>query len=72
MWTSAAHVTMTTSEYIIGVKYRDWMGFNKKLWQRSYYDHIIRNENELYQIRKYIMENPLKWHLDRENPEVGL
>lgn len=33
-------------------------------WQRSYYDHIIRNENDLYQIRKYIEENPLRWHLD--------
>ena len=34
------------------------VGFN--LWQTSYYDHIIRNEQELYEIRKYIEENPIK------------
>ncbi|MFH0894110.1 MAG: transposase [Bacteroidota bacterium] len=40
-----------------------------KLWQRNYYEHIIRNENELYKIRKYIQENPLKWETDKENPK---
>ncbi|MCK5122577.1 MAG: transposase [Candidatus Pacebacteria bacterium] len=38
-------------------------------WQRNYYDRIIRNEKELDKIRKYIFENPLKWELDRNNPE---
>ncbi len=37
-------------------------------WQRNYYEHIIRNENELNRIREYIQNNPLKWELDRENP----
>ncbi len=37
-------------------------------WQRNYYEHIIRNEKALNNIRKYIIENPLKWQLDRENP----
>ena len=37
-------------------------------WQRSFYDHVIRNENELSRIRQYIQNNPLKWDLDRENP----
>jgi putative transposase len=40
-----------------------------KLWQRGYYDRIIRNDWELYEIRKYIINNPLKWHLDNENPD---
>jgi putative transposase len=40
-----------------------------KFWQRNYYEHIIRNENELYRIREYIQNNPLKWELDRENPQ---
>jgi REP element-mobilizing transposase RayT len=40
------------------------------LWQRNYYEHIIRNENECRLIRKYIHDNPLKWALDRENPAV--
>ncbi len=39
------------------------------IWQRNYYDHIIRNEYELNKIREYIKNNPLKWSLDRENPE---
>ena len=38
------------------------------IWQRNYYEHIIRNEGELARIRKYIDENPLKWDLDQENP----
>jgi len=38
-------------------------------WQKSFYDRIIRNNHELYRIRKYIINNPLKWHFDRKNPE---
>lgn len=38
------------------------------VWQRNYYEHIIRNESNLHRIRRYITENPLRWHLDRENP----
>jgi REP element-mobilizing transposase RayT len=34
------------------------------VWQRNYYEHIIRNENDLNRIRKYIIENPLKWQDD--------
>ncbi|HEX9911674.1 MAG TPA: transposase [candidate division Zixibacteria bacterium] len=40
-----------------------------QLWQRNYYKHVVRNEDELNKIRYYIQTNPLKWHLDRENPE---
>ncbi|WP_052606071.1 transposase [Calidithermus timidus] len=38
------------------------------VWQRNYYEHIIRNEESLNRIRQYIAKNPLRWHLDRENP----
>jgi REP element-mobilizing transposase RayT len=37
-------------------------------WQRNYYEHVVRNEKELNLIRQYIMDNPLKWETDRENP----
>ncbi|GIV83933.1 MAG: hypothetical protein KatS3mg052_0940 [Candidatus Roseilinea sp.] len=37
------------------------------VWQRNYYEHIIRNEESLHRIREYIANNPLKWELDREN-----
>jgi REP element-mobilizing transposase RayT len=38
------------------------------VWQRNYYERIVRNEDELFQIRQYIQENPLKWDIDPENP----
>jgi REP element-mobilizing transposase RayT len=38
------------------------------VWQRNYYEHVIRNEHELNDIRKYIQANPLRWEHDRENP----
>ena len=38
-------------------------------WQSRFYDHIIRNEKSLNKIREYIANNPLKWSLDRNNPE---
>jgi REP element-mobilizing transposase RayT len=38
-------------------------------WQRSFYDRIIRNEKELYQIRKYIEQNPLAWDLEKSITE---
>ena len=61
--------TMTTNEYIRNVKQNNWKPFDQKLWQRNYYDRIIRNEKELAKIRKYIFENPSKWELDKNNPE---
>ncbi|MBU2444796.1 MAG: transposase [Bacteroidetes bacterium] len=38
-------------------------------WQPRFYDRIIRNEKELYQIRKYIEQNPLKWEIEKDNIE---
>jgi REP element-mobilizing transposase RayT len=40
-------------------------------WQRNYHEHIIRNEQDLEQIREYIVNNPLKWDLDDENPAAA-
>lgn len=61
--------TMTTNEYISGINTHGWERFNGKLWQRNYYEHIIRNEKELQSIRKYIVNNPMQWELDTENPQ---
>lgn len=41
----------------------------KKIWQRSFYDHIIRNEKSLQEIREYIVNNPAKWNDDEYNVE---
>ncbi len=40
-----------------------------KIWQRNYHDQIIRNEDDLSRIRKYIIENPINWINDENNPE---
>jgi hypothetical protein len=40
-----------------------------RLWQRNYYEHIIRSESEWESVRKYIETNPMNWHLDEENPD---
>ena len=42
----------------------------RKLWQRNYYEHIIRNEEELNHIRRYITENPVNWRTDEETPNL--
>ncbi|GBD25830.1 hypothetical protein HRbin30_01155 [bacterium HR30] len=60
--------TMTTNEYIRGVKQSGWPPFNGRLWQRNYYEHIIRNDESLNRIRQYIADNPRRWAFDRENP----
>ena len=42
----------------------------ESIWQRNYYNRIIRNEDELNRIREYIIDNPLKWDLDNDNPQT--
>lgn len=51
-----------------GVRQNSWKPFEKHLWQRNYYEHIVRDEKDLNEIREYIITNPLKWALDSENP----
>ena len=55
--------TMTTNEYIRGVKKGMLPPFNKKLWQKSYYDHVIRNQQDYNEVWEYIENNPVKWML---------
>jgi putative transposase len=38
------------------------------VWQRNYYEHIVRGEKSLNRIRQYILDNPLRWAYDRNNP----
>ena len=61
--------TMSTNGYIREVKTQGWPPFSGRLWQRNYYEHVIRNEHELNSIREYIELNPTKWAFDRENPD---
>lgn len=63
-----AFKSKTTKQNIKEMEKSHWPEFYKRLWQRNYYEHIIRNENELQQTRKYIRNNPANWSLDEENP----
>ena len=63
-----AFKSLTTVEYTHGVKTLQWPLFHKRLWQRNYYEHIIRDEASLNSIRQYIIDNPNRWTQDRENP----
>lgn len=65
-----AFKSITTHEYIIGVKRSGWSPFDRRIWQRNFYEHIIRNDADLQRVREYIQYNPLKWNLDQENPQT--
>ena len=61
----------TLSDVLCSLKSRSTKLANKmegqagrKIWQRSFHDHIIRNENDYLKIWQYIDENPMKWELD--------
>ncbi|MGD0460050.1 MAG: hypothetical protein ABSC21_20150 [Terriglobia bacterium] len=48
-----------------------WNRPRAAVWQEDYFERIIRDEDELFRIREYILSNPARWKLDRENPEAG-
>ena len=62
-----AFKSITTDRYIGGVHQYGWEPFQGKLWQRNYYERVIRDEQELNQIREYIQNNPARWDQDVEN-----
>ncbi|MXY43808.1 MAG: transposase [Dehalococcoidia bacterium] len=64
-----AYKSITTVRYTRGVKVGLWNAYQGRLWQRNYYEHVIRNESELNRAREYIVGNPALWVRDRENPE---
>jgi len=61
-----AFKSITTNEYIKGVENQNWPRFYKRVWQRNYYEHIIRNEADLHRIHAYIQSNPAQWDKDKE------
>ncbi len=56
---------MTTNEYIRMVKNNELPNFEKRIWQRNYYENIIRNEEIHQKVVDYIKINPLKWQDDK-------
>jgi REP element-mobilizing transposase RayT len=60
-----AFKSASTVAYIQLVKEGKVQPFEDRVWQRSFYDHVIRNQQDYLEIWRYIDENPLKWQLDR-------
>jgi REP element-mobilizing transposase RayT len=52
--------SMTTATYAHGVRENQWPKYPGILWQRGYYDHVVRDENDLNRIREYIEQNPMR------------
>lgn len=63
--------TMTTNEYIRRVNNQEWPPFRGRLWQRNFYEQVIRNEATMMTFRDYIITNPGRWADDRENLAKG-
>ncbi|WP_008308666.1 transposase [Leptolyngbya sp. PCC 6406] len=62
--------SLTTHQYTKGVKDQNWIPFQKRLWQRNYYEHIIRTPADLDRIRTYIHNNPKSWETDQLHPRI--
>ncbi|MGM0760562.1 MAG: transposase [Thermodesulfobacteriota bacterium] len=43
----------------------------ESVWQRNYYEHIIRNDDDLQMVREYIVTNPISWERDKLHPVFG-
>jgi REP element-mobilizing transposase RayT len=59
-WFKAA----TTNAYIRSVRRSGWPPFNRRLWQRNYFEHVVRDGDERARIAAYIADNPSRWRRD--------
>ncbi len=66
-----AFKSITTHQYLQGIRECGCQPFQGKLWQRNYYERIVRDYEEWQRISEYIAANPVNWALDRENREAG-
>ncbi len=66
-----AFKSLTTVAYARGVRESRWKPFDQRLWQRNFYEHIVRDERSLERIREYILANPARWEVDPENPNMS-
>ena len=62
--------TLTTKRYADGIKQSGWTPFHRRVWQRNYYEHVIRDGESLDRIRQYIINNPVRWAVHGEHPRV--
>lgn len=57
--------SLTTHAYMQEVKVGHFLPFKRRVWHRGYYEHIVRNEEDLARIREYIANNPIQWELEK-------
>jgi REP element-mobilizing transposase RayT len=60
--------SILTQGDIHGVNSNGWPPFPGRLWQRNYYERVIRDETEWNNARQYILDNPARWAENEENP----
>jgi REP element-mobilizing transposase RayT len=60
---------MTTTEYIRQVKRAGWPPFERRVWQRNYYERITRDQRQLEAVRRYIADNPARLAAGRDDFE---
>jgi len=63
-----AFKSLSTNRYIKEMEQQGWPPFERKIWQRNYYERVIRNDRELSHVRHYIVANPASWTSDPDNP----
>jgi REP element-mobilizing transposase RayT len=61
--------SITTNDYMRGVRLDGWPRFAGTLWQHGYFDHIVRTDAALKRIQRYIAANPSRWQQDDYHPE---
>lgn len=57
--------SLTTTAYCQRVHSHGWPAFEKRFWQRNYWEHVIRSERDLTNVRNYIINNPANWLNDK-------
>lgn len=62
--------TMSANEYLRAIKANGSEIVSGKLWQRNFYEHVIRSESELNDIREYVLNNPIHWEEDENHPRI--
>ena len=66
-----AFKSLVTRAYMRGVRNEGWPAFDGGLWQRNYYEHILRDEADWNRAYRYVDANPMNWDDDEENPVHG-
>ena len=66
-----AYKSVTTVKYTRAVQALDWPTFRRRLWQRNYYERVVRDDAALDRTRRYILDNPAQWGSDGQHPTAA-